>query len=307
MTPKTFGSARVLVLGKDGQLGAQLVQELSGKCHLAATGRQQIDLTVPAQIRSAIREIAPDIIFNAAAYTAVDAAEDAHELAFQINSHGPATIATEAKRLGALLIHYSTDYVFDGTKLSPYLESDPTSPLNVYGASKLEGESAVRQAGCDYLLFRVGWLYSTRGKNFYRTVLSLAKSKPELRIVDDQQGTPTSAVAVATASVKAARHVVSSGRLHSYSGVYHMAGAGATTWYDFAQEIIARSLQNDLSKPKVVPISTEEFGARARRPRNSVLDAAKLMHTFGMRLPDWQQQLHDLISAEAAPPFVSAA
>jgi dTDP-4-dehydrorhamnose reductase len=304
---RTFENARVLVLGRDGQLGTELLKQLAGKCHLVSAGRQQIDLTVPAQIRSAIREIKPDIIFNAAAYTGVDAAEEAFDLAFQINSHGPATIATEAKRLGALLIHYSTDYVFDGTKLSPYLESDPTSPLNVYGASKLEGESAVQQAGCDYLLFRVGWLYSTHGKNFYRTVLSLAKSKPELRIVDDQRGTPTSAAAVATVSVKAVRHVVSTERLHSYSGVYHMAGAGATTWYDFAREILARSLQNDLSKPKVVPISTNEFGARARRPRNSVLDAAKLMHTFGVQLPDWQQQLHDLISTEAAPPFVSAA
>lgn len=282
-------SKRVLLFGKNGQLGTELSRALADSCELLALGRKESDLERPEEIRRSIQDYRPEVVINAAAYTSVDAAEAYRQLAERVNAAAPGVIAEEVRRAGALLVHYSTDYVFDGEKESPYTEADWPSPLNVYGATKLEGERAVQHSGCRHFTFRISWLYAAHGKNFYRTVLRLATDRPQLRIVDDQWGSPTSAREVAIATAAVLENVAGMPSAAALSGIYHMTGPGRTTWCGFAKEIV--KLARPAMESEIVPIGTQEYSAPARRPRNSVLSSEKLARVFEVVLPPWEEQL----------------
>lgn len=276
---------KILLTGRDGQVGWELQRSLASCGELLATGRAELDLLDPGAVRAAVRAAKPEVIVNAAAYTDVDRAQSDAETATRVNAVAAGVLAEEAKRLGALLVHYSTDYVFDGEKGEPYLEDDTPHPLNVYGESKLGGERAIRATGVRHLILRTSWVYSGRGRNFLLTMLRLAREGKELRVVDDQRGAPTSArdLADATAALLA--------RPES-SGTFHMTAGGATTWHGFAGEIFARA-----GLPtKVAAIRSAEFPRPARRPRDSRLDNGKLLGTFGIQLPEWRQGLRDCLA-----------
>jgi dTDP-4-dehydrorhamnose reductase len=251
---------------------------------VVATDRRELDLRDSSAIPRTVRKIRPDIIVNAAAYTAVDNAESEPDVAMQVNAIAPGILAEEAKRLGALLVHYSTDYVFDGSKKSPYKEEDAPNPLSVYGRSKLEGEQAIDASKCRHLIFRTSWVYGSRGRNFLLTILRAAREKPELRVIDDQFGAPTSSLAIAEATAGALR-------AGSPEGLYHMSAGGRTSWFGFAQTI----LRNAAISTPVLPIRSDHFPAKVTRPRNSVLDNSRLKETFGMSLPDWESQLEQVM------------
>ena len=273
---------RILLTGRNGQVGWELERTLGPLGQLIAFDHAGLDLAKPDEIVARVREIKPDVIVNPAAYTAVDKAESEPDLAMAINGTAPGILAEEAKKLGALLVHYSTDYVFDGEKVEPYVETDPTNPLSAYGRSKLVGEQAITASGADHLIFRTSWVYANRGKNFLLTILRLAREKPELRVVADQFGAPTWArdIATATALVLARRPAGAEIR----SGIYHLTAAGRTTWHGFAQRIVALA---GLVTP-VVPIASADYPAPTRRPRNSVLGNARIQETFGVALPAWE-------------------
>ena len=279
---------RILLTGRSGQVGYELQRALASLGDIIAPDRAELDLAQPPTIERALAAHQPDIVVNAAAYTAVDRAEAERDLAVTVNAAAPVVIAREAARLGALLVHYSTDYVFDGEKKAPYIEDDAPNPISVYGASKLEGEKAIRASGCRHLIFRTSWVYAARGKNFLLTVLRLAGERPELRIVDDQFGAPTTARMLA----RATEAVLARPWDDRASGTYHMTAAGRTTWCGFAREIVAAK---GLATP-VVPIRTEEYPLPARRPRNSVLDNTRLHRTFGVHLPNWQEGLSQTLA-----------
>jgi dTDP-4-dehydrorhamnose reductase len=268
---------RILLLGRDGQVGRELMQSLAPLGELRALSRAQLDLADAGRVAAAVREHSPGVIVNAAAYTAVDRAESERDLAFAVNAAAPAVLAAEAARLGALLVHYSTDYVFDGTKSGPYSEADAPHPLNVYGASKLAGEQAIVASGCRYLILRTSWVYGPRGTNFMLTILRAARERPELRVVDDQIGAPTSSLAIARATAQIVRG--------DAQGLYHMSAAGRTSWYGFAKAILARAGIGTL----VVPIPTEQYPTAARRPRNSLLDNSRLRAACGVALASWEE------------------
>lgn len=244
----------------------------------------ELDFRVPEAIRVTVRRIAPGLIVNAAAYTAVDQAEREPQLAFAINATAPGILAEEAGRLGALLVHYSTDYVFDGTKSAPYAEEDPPNPLNVYGRSKLAGERAVVAAGCRHLILRTSWVYGARGKNFLLTMLRLAKERPELRIVHDQMGAPTWCQALAQATAAVLPRALDD---DSVDGLYHATNGGETSWLGFATEILRLAG----SAIPVRPIAASDYPTPSARPANSLLDNAKLRRAFGVALPDWRISL----------------
>ena len=273
---------RILLTGRQGQVGWELERALAPLGELVATERAGLELADADAIRRVVRQAKPDLIVNAAAYTAVDRAESEPELAMRINGAAPGILAEEAKRLGALLLHYSTDYVFDGAKGAPYLESDAPNPLNHYGRSKLAGERAIVASGARHLILRTSWVYGLRGKNFLLTILARARSGAPLRVVDDQHGTPNwcREIAAATAQI-VARHA-------DAQGVYHMSAAGETTWHGFACAI----LQEAGIGTDVQSVTTAEFSAAVARPRYSVLDSAKLAREFGIVLPDWRESLH---------------
>ena len=256
---------------------------------VAAFDRKGFDLLQLNDLRKITGEVKPAVIVNAAAYTAVDRAEQEKEFAFAVNFQGVQALAREAKAIDALLIHFSTDYVFDGEKKAAYVESDTTGPLNVYGASKLEGERAIAASGCRHFIFRTSWVYGPGSRNFVGAIQAAAKTRPELRVVNDQHGAPTSSVAIAEAIAG-----ILSGLdvLKKPSGIYHLSAAGQTTWYDFAREILA---QKGLRTP-VVPVPSEEYITAARRPKNSLLDNRKLRATFGAALADWRQGFRDASS-----------
>jgi dTDP-4-dehydrorhamnose reductase len=305
---------KILLTGKNGQLGYDLEQILPGLGKVIATDREQCDLSRPADIRKLIRDVHPDLIVNAAAYTAVDQAEGNEALARAINSEAPAVMAEEAKKIGAALVHYSTDYVFDGAKNSPYAENDSPNPVSAYGRTKLAGEQAVRDSGADHLIFRTEWVYSTRGKNFLLTILRLATQREELRIVRDQVGAPTWSREIAGATRKALQQICNrtdqTAAWSEQGGTYHMTAAGEATWYEFTQAILqeaalssnsaawfqAATNGKDLLTRRVVPITTAEYPAPARRPAYSVLLNSKLDRVFGIQLPDWREQLHKAFS-----------
>jgi dTDP-4-dehydrorhamnose reductase len=279
---------RILVLGRHGQVGAALTQSMQGLGELIALDRAQLDLSNPDAIRTALRELQPQMIINAAAYTAVDAAESDEATAFQVNAEAPRVIAEESERLGAALIHYSTDYVFDGGKQGSWLEDDAPAPLSVYGRSKLAGEQAITDVGGSHLILRTSWVYGLHGKNFLLTMLKLAETRDELAIVDDQIGAPTWAVTIADATAAIIRDSGESAQLAALSGIYHLCAGGHTSWFGFAEAIFAHaSIER---KPKLRPITTAEYPTPAKRPSNSMLNTDKFRHTFG-DLPAWDNAI----------------
>lgn len=299
---------RALVTGCGGQVGAELARALQGRAELVCTDRGSLDLARPEAIRARVRDARPGLILNAAAYTAVDKAETETDAARAVNALAPAVLAEEAKRCGALLIHFSTDYVFDGTKTAPYVETDPPNPINAYGATKLEGERAVAESGADHLVLRTSWVYGPRGKNFLLTMLRLAATQPEIRVVHDQRGAPTSSRQIARAVVDlllakdTGRPVDAADleRLREASGLYHATAAGEASWFDFAQAIFAERARRPggaFTAPRLVAIPTSEYPLPARRPANSLLSSAKLESTFGVRLGDWREGLRETLSA----------
>jgi dTDP-4-dehydrorhamnose reductase len=276
---------KVLLTGATGQVGWELRRTLAPLGEVRAFDRYGLDLADAPPIAAAVRAMQPDLIVNAAAYTAVDKAESERDIAFAVNATAPRVLAEEAKRIGAMLVHYSTDYVFDGEKASPYTEDDPTGPINVYGESKLAGERAIQASGCRHLILRTSWVYGPRGKNFFLTMRRLARERPELRVVDDQTGAPTSALAIAAATPR----LLEKGT----EGLYHMTAAGETTWCGFAREILKRT---GLATP-VAGIPTKDYPTPARRPRNSRLDCSRLKSASGVQLAPWEAQLAEVIGA----------
>jgi dTDP-4-dehydrorhamnose reductase len=299
-------SLRLLITGATGQIGWHLQRTLAPLGDVTALTRDQLDLSDLDAVTRAIREFEPDIVVNAAAYTAVDKAESEPELARTINALAPARMAEELASNG-LLIHYSTDYVFDGNKptAQAYHEDDATGPLNVYGQTKLEGEQLVARTECPYIILRTTWVYDTRGKNFLRTVLRLAREKEELRMVDDQYGAPTWARTIAEATaIILARSLERNSETGAWQGgLFHLTAAEQTSWVGFARAILedyealldwpadTGEFGGPLKAKRVVPITSEQFQAPARRPRNSVLSNAKVLQTFGVKVPDWRSQL----------------
>lgn len=300
----------ILLTGKTGQVGWELLQTLPAIGAVIAPSRQELDLLDFQSIRRAVREIRPRAIVNAAAYTSVDAAETDEAAANAINATAPGVLAEEAKRIGALLVHYSTDYVFDGVKSSPYVETDAPAPLNMYGRTKLAGEQAIRDCGVEHLILRTAWVYSTRGRNFLLTILRLATEREELRIVQDQTGSPTLSREIAGATTRILTQVLGPAGAKSRSGemrgTYHVTDEGETNWFGFAGAILEEAAHMPIGNPwfaratsgrpiivrRIVPISTAEYAAPARRPRNSVLSNSRLQQDFGFALRDWRTQLH---------------
>lgn len=284
---------RILLTGINGQVGWELARALAPLGEVIAVDRHALDLADADRIRALVREAKPAVIVNPAAYTAVDKAESEPELALAINGTAPGILAEEAKRLGALLVHYSTDYVFDGAQAEPYAEDAPTAPLGVYGKSKLAGERAVQAAGCRHLIFRTCWVYGLRGHNFLRTMLRLAGERDELRVVADQHGAPTWSRQIAEATALAlARHA-------GQQGIYHLAAAGATTWHGFASALLAAAHARGMIPrlPAVQAIMTAEYPTPARRPAHSLLAGTRLAADFGLALPTWETQLQLCLAA----------
>ena len=284
---------KILVTGRDGQVGGELAKALTGLGDIVLVGRAQMDLTDPEAIQKVIRAEQPALIINAAAYTAVDLAESEQDLAYAINAQAPGVMAEEAKKLGASLIHYSTDYVYDGSKPSAWIEADATGPLSVYGKSKLAGEQAIAAVGLPHLIFRTSWVYGLTDKNFLLTMLRLAQSRPELSIVSDQIGAPTWSRTIANATAAAVKKAGSAAGLSELSGIYHLCAGGQTSWYGFAGKIFSHP--SVAQKPVLKPISTAEYPTPAQRPKNSVMSTAKYQQNFGS-LPSWDDALADCLS-----------
>jgi dTDP-4-dehydrorhamnose reductase len=280
----------ILVLGRGGQLGSALPGALAAAGRVTVLGLPELDLADPAAIRAKVAELRPQVIINAAAYTAVDRAEEEPDVAFAVNATAPGVLAEEAGKLGALLVHFSTDYVFDGTKDAPYVEDDAPNPLGVYGRSKLAGEREVQASGCRHYTFRTSWVYAPGGRNFAAAILAAAREGKPLRVVNDQRGAPTSAAALALA---VARILEDPALRKQPSGLYHMSAAGEVTWHGFALEVLAAAGID--ARPAAV--SSAEYGARVPRPRNSLLDNARLEATFGLRLPHWREGFRALAQA----------
>jgi dTDP-4-dehydrorhamnose reductase len=278
---------RILLSGINGQVGWELQRTLQPLGEVIALERSRFDLADADGMRSVVRELKPTHIVNPAAYTAVDKAESEADLALAINGTAPGVLAEEARRLGALLVHFSTDYVFAGDAAAPYAEDAPTAPISSYGRSKLAGEHAIAASGCRHLIFRTAWVYGLRGHNFLRTMLRLARERDELRVVDDQHGAPTWSRMIAEATALAlARH-------DGQQGIYHLAAAGATTWHGFAAALLARATEvGALDRvPPVRRIASAEFSTPAQRPAYSLLSCRRLEQDFGIALPDWELQL----------------
>jgi dTDP-4-dehydrorhamnose reductase len=287
-------NVKALVVGCTGQVGWELRHKLACLGPVTGVDYPQVDFTQPDSIRQAVRAAAPAVIVNAAAYTAVDKAESEPELAMAINGTAPGVLAEEAKRLGSILVHYSTDYVFDGAKQGPYVESDVPHPLNVYGRTKLAGDEAIQAVGGDYLILRTSWVYGARGNNFLLTMLRLARERAELRIVDDQIGSPTTSecIAQATAGILAQVLGPAGGGLKGRSGIYNLTCAGETTWFGFARALLTKSAaSHGFTVPNLIPITTGEFPRPAKRPANSRLRCQRVEETFGVVMPDWEEAL----------------
>ena len=287
----------ILLLGKDGQVGWQLQRSLAPHGAVVACGRGECDMSDLDQLRSLVRQVKPKFIVNAAAYTAVDRAESEPLLAARINAEAPAVLAEEAASLAALLIHYSTDYVYDGQKTSPYVESDPTAPQSVYGRTKLAGEEAIRASGCRSLIFRTSWVFGARGANFVKTILRLARQKDTLNVVDDQIGAPTPAALIATVTgLVLAMECCGAHAEKGKNQTYHLAASGFVSWHQFARTIV--DLANTtpgfdlrLKSENIAAIPTSGYPTPAVRPANSRLDCSRLESDFGLQMPDWQPYL----------------
>ncbi len=281
----------ILLIGASGQVGAELSRALLPLGTLLKPGRAECDLSRPGSLGMLVDQARPHIIVNAAAYTAVDQAEQEPGLAMTVNADAPEALAIAARRHGALLVHYSTDYVFDGNKSEPYVESDATHPSSAYGRSKAAGEDAIRNAGGDYLIFRASWVHGASGKNFLRTILRLAAERDSLRVVSDQIGAPTWARLIAQTTSHALRTDIGRRRSGTFeSGLFHLTAAGACSWHGFAETIVAaaRSRHMALKCREIIPVSTAEYPLQAVRPMNSRLSCALLETRYGIRMPGWE-------------------
>jgi dTDP-4-dehydrorhamnose reductase len=295
----------ILLLGKNGQVGRELQRSLAALGDLAALGRQDADFTDFAALEDAVRGAAPDVIVNAAAYTAVDQAETDRATAYRVNAEAVDVLARLAAGRGAWLVHYSTDYVFDGKAAAPYSEHDETAPQNVYGASKLAGDVAVRDSGCRHLIFRTSWVYGRGGRNFMHVILKLAGERETLEVVTDQRGAPTSAELIADVTALCLARVLSDRALAATAGgIYHLAAGGSATRHEFARYIVAEAIELGArlktTPERVLPIPGSAYvpaKPAAKRPANSVLDTGKLRTTFGVTLPDWKTGVRKLLPA----------
>lgn len=303
---------RILLIGKKGQIGGELAVLLPCFGEVIAFDRHELDLLNPDHLRRAIREVQPNVIVNAAAYTSVDQAEREEKQARIINVDAPALMAEEAKRIGALLVHYSTDYVFDGLSRLPYAETDRPNPINVYGSTKLGGEEAIRAVGARHLIFRTAWVYGTTGRNFLLTILRLATEREELRIVRDQIGAPTWSHEIAMGTVGVLRQISEQGgeAFSKHGSIYHMTATGETSWFEFAKAILEEASRMPRGIPwfeaatkgqplvtgRVTGIGTEEYPTPASRPAYSVLSNLHLKQDFGLALPAWSLQLHSVFA-----------
>ncbi|NOS96970.1 MAG: dTDP-4-dehydrorhamnose reductase [Methylotenera sp.] len=284
---------KILLLGKNGQVGWELQRSLAplGELVVLGSNSQELcgDLTSLEGLAQTIRVVAPNVIVNAAAHTAVDKAESEPELTHTINALAPSVLAQEAKRIGALLVHYSTDYVFDGAGDTPWLETDATAPLSVYGESKLAGEAAIIASGCQHLIFRTSWVYAARGGNFAKTMLKLAQERDALKVINDQVGAPTGADLLADVTAHAIRTAIQRPEI---CGLYHLVAGGQTTWHGYANFVIDYAREHGLdikvAPEAIVPVPTSAFPTPAKRPLNSRLNTSKLRDTFNLNLPDWQ-------------------
>ena len=286
---------KILLTGKTGQVGGELNNILQDIGELVSVEREHLDLSKITSIEPAILDIQPDIIINTAAHTAVDKAEEESELAMTVNGIAPGVLAKAAKKIEASLIHYSTDYVFDGRSDTPYLEEDTTCPLSIYGKSKLAGEKNIAEAGIPYLILRTSWVYSLQGKSFLRTIKKMAEEKDTLRIVDDQIGAPTWARSIALATRKILKQYLRDGSDPSLSGIFHLTCQGKSSWYDFAKEIL--NISSASQNTQLLPIPTSEYRTPATRPLNSLLSNDKLEKVFGFKMPHWHDSLKGCINS----------
>jgi dTDP-4-dehydrorhamnose reductase len=288
---------KILLFGKVGQVGWELRRTLAPMSRLVCIDYPEVDFTQPDSIRTWIRETAPDIVVNAAAYTAVDKAEAESALALKINGEAPGVMAGEAEKLGSLLVHYSTDYVFDGTKTAPYVETDAPNPLGAYGRTKLAGDQAIQAAGCAYLIFRLCWVYGARGNNFLLTMQRLAHEREKLRVVRDQIGCPTWSRMIAETTAFALQQARTAEKARALSGVYHLCASGQTSWHGFASAIIDLMPAEGKKCREVEAIASAEYPTPTRRPAYSVMSTAKLERVFGLQLPDWHDSLRQVLEA----------
>ena len=297
---------KILLLGKNGQVGQALQRTLAPLGELVALDRSQGsaglcgDLSQPEALAATIRQLRPDVIVNAAAYTDVDKAESEAEQARLINAHAPEVLAREAEALGAWLVHYSTDYVFNGSGTEPWQETDPTAPLNVYGQTKLEGELRVQAAGTRHLIFRTSWVYAAQGSNFAKTMLKLAQERERLTVINDQWGAPTGAELIASVTAAAIQKVSEKTHQDALAGIYHLVAAGETNWHAYASHVIrqAKALRPDMpwAVQEIAPVPSSAFVTAAQRPHNSRLNTHKLQAAFGISLPDWQQGVDSMLA-----------
>jgi dTDP-4-dehydrorhamnose reductase len=289
---------RVLVIGRTGQISTELLARLPAAGHVAlGLEPPDFDLTDAAQIAAAFAEFRPDAVINAAAYTAVDKAEDDQALAFAVNETGPRLLGEAAAQAGIPVVHYSTDYVFDGSKPTPYIEADPPNPVGVYGASKLAGEIALHAAQPRSVTFRTAWVCSAHGNNFVKTMLRFGRERPEMRVVADQHGAPSFADDLADAAIAVLPRLVAAPASDPAFGVYHLTGQPFTTWHGFAEAIFAGGAARGQPAPKLVAITTADYPTRARRPANSRLDCSRAAAVLGIRAADWQQGLDRCLDA----------
>ena len=290
---------KTLLLGKDGQVGWELQRSLIPLGELVAVGSKTLNIADAQALRSLVRETAPTVIVNAAAYTAVDKAESDAGTARLVNSDAVAVLSAEASRIGAWLVHYSTDYVFDGTKSTPYTEDDLPRPLSVYGSTKLEGEEAIRRTHERHVIFRTSWVYGARGGNFPKTMLRLAKERAALRVVADQYGAPTSAELIADVTALVLYRIARSEAAKASAGTYNLVARGETNWCDYARYIVRLAIESGAAlkctPERIEAIATEDYPVAAARPRNSRLDTAKLRGTFDIALPDWRYHLTRMV------------
>lgn len=287
----------ILLFGKVGQVGWELRRTLAPLARVTCVDYPDVDFTRPDSVRGAINAAAPDVIINAAAYTAVDKAESELALATQINADAPGIMAEEARKRGALLVHYSTDYVFDGTKTTPYVETDAPNPLGAYARTKHAGDEAIRSTGCDHLIFRLCWVYGARGANFMLTMQRLAREREKLRVVADQVGCPTWSRMIAETTAQALLQVRQPADARRLSGTYHLCASGQTSWHGFAKAIIDLMPPETRKCREVEAITSAEYPTPTKRPAYSVMSAAKLERAFGLRLPDWHDSLRHVVEA----------
>jgi dTDP-4-dehydrorhamnose reductase len=289
----------ILLLGANGQVGYELSRALGARDGFVALDRAGADLSRPESLRAVVLHCRPKVIINAAAYTAVDQAESEPDLARDVNAVAPGVLAKAAEEIGACIVHYSTDYVFDGRKGGAYVETDSTNPLSVYGRTKLAGEDAVRKLASRHLVFRTSWLLGVHGRNFLKTILRLAAERETLNVVADQYGAPTSAELVADVTARVLQSMLSASKDDRRWGVYHLAAAGKTSWHGCARYVVQRARELGISlkatPEAVVPISTVDYPAHAARPANSRLNTEKLRAEFGIKLPDWKRDVDRIL------------